>query len=549
MVHARLQPILLATAALLGAPPSNARGQSDFVSAWGDNFHGQIQVPPGLSGIRQVACGYNHTYALRLDGTLIGWGTNVNGQLNTPANLNDVRQVACGLYATYVVRHDGSIRGWGSVSSSNPASSGMTQVSCGRDHHYALRADGTLLSWGFNGDGQRATPAGLSSVTQVACGAVHTYALKNDGSLSGWGNNDYGQVNTPESVLPITQVACGLFHNCALRSDGSVVGWGFNDYGQVQIPASVTDAVGLACGFGHSCAILRDGTVMGWGFNGYQQAKAPPNLEGFTQISCGYFHTSAIRGFLDCDSNGVDDGYQATLTETWDLNGDRALDVCQGGAGFDMISTDLGVPQAGQALSWTFTNLPQIPAAAPQLIIEARGDLDASNEFITVQLDGLVFGRVFETGGAACSNGVSRAIIAIPRVQWEVESWDRLTADDALEVTLTPSAAVEALDCDGSVTVRLRYLAGDDCDNEGTMDGFQIAAGVPDENANLRIDLCERRKGDLDLSGAIDFGDVAMVMLLFGEENVEVGDIDGSGRVDFGDVAMLLLDFGPVQWP
>ena len=544
-----IQRIRLLSAAALLATHTVAWSQSDFLSAWGDNFHGQIQVPAGLSGVKQVACGYNHTYALKFDGSLIGWGTNVNGQINTPANLASVRQVACGLYSTYVVLNDGSIQGWGSAPSTKPATSGMTQMACGRDHHYAVRTDGTLFSWGFNGDGQRATPVGLSNVTQVACGAVHTYALKADGSLVGWGNNDYGQINTPESLLPITQVACGLFHNYAIRSDGSVVGWGFNDYGQVQTPAQATGVAKMACGYAHSVAIRHDGTVLGWGFNGYQQATAPPNLEGFSQISCGYFHTAGVRALLDCDVNGVDDGLQVTLPESWDLNNDRVIDVCQGGRSFDEISPDLGVPVAGGTFTHTFTNLPQIPAEAPQLIIEARGDFDASNEFITVQLDGLTFGRVFETTGVACSSGVSRGTISIPRVRWEIENWDKLTADGTMSVTLIPSSVVEDSGCNGSLTVRLRYLAGDDCDNEGTMDGLQIAAGMPDENANLRLDACELRKGDLDLSGTIDFGDVALLMLLFGEEGAPYGDLDASNRIDFGDVALLLLDFGPVQWP
>ena len=548
MADRRFQTNWLLTTTTLLAAHTVAMGQSDFLSAWGDNFHGQIQVPAGLSGVKQVSCGYNHTYALKFDGSLVGWGTNVNGQINTPANLSGIRQVACALYSTYVVLNDGSIQGWGSAYT-KPATSSMTQMACGRDHYYALRTDGTLFSWGFNGDRQRATPVGLSNVTQVACGAVHTYALKTDGSLVGWGNNDYGQINTPTSALPITQVACGLFHNYAIRSDGSVVGWGFNDYEQVNTPEQATRVAKIACGYAHSVAILEDGTLLGWGFDGYRQATAPPNLDGFSQISCGYFHTAGVRSFIDCDSNGVDDGSQVTLPDSWDLNQDRAIDICQGGVGFDEISPDLGVPVAGEALTYTFTNLPQIPAAAPQLIVEARGDFDASNEFITVQLDGLNFGRVFETDGVACSNGVSRGTISVPRVRWEVESWDKLTADGALSVTLLPSSMVEDAGCDGSLRVRLRYLAGDDCDNDGTMDGFQIAAGMPDENANLRLDLCEQRKGDLDLNGMIDFGDIALLMLFFGEEGVPYGDMDANNRIDFGDVALLLLDFGTLQWP
>ena len=81
------------------------------------------------------------------------------------------------------------------------------------------------------------------------------------------------------------------------------------------------------------------------------------------------------------------------------------------------------------------------------------------------------------------------------------------------------------------------------------MDAFQISTGAPDDNGNGRLDACEWTKGDLDLNGLIDFGDVAILMLYYGELNPIFGDLDSSGRVDFGDVALMLLNFGPVQWP
>ncbi len=48
---------------------------------------------------------------------------------------------------------------------------------------------------------------------------------------------------------------------------------------------------------------------------------------------------------------------------------------------------------------------------------------------------------------------------------------------------------------------------------------------------------------DLDGNGAVDFGDVALVMLSMGEIGGAM-DVDGSGIVDFGDVAILLLEMG-----
>ena len=49
--------------------------------------------------------------------------------------------------------------------------------------------------------------------------------------------------------------------------------------------------------------------------------------------------------------------------------------------------------------------------------------------------------------------------------------------------------------------------------------------------------------GDLDASGVVDFGDVAVLLLAMGESDPAY-DLDGSGLVDFGDIALLLLVFG-----
>jgi hypothetical protein len=51
--------------------------------------------------------------------------------------------------------------------------------------------------------------------------------------------------------------------------------------------------------------------------------------------------------------------------------------------------------------------------------------------------------------------------------------------------------------------------------------------------------------GDLDDSGMIDSGDIAIMLLMFGDTN-SPGDLDHSGDVDSGDVSLLLLWMGDV---
>ena len=49
---------------------------------------------------------------------------------------------------------------------------------------------------------------------------------------------------------------------------------------------------------------------------------------------------------------------------------------------------------------------------------------------------------------------------------------------------------------------------------------------------------------DLDCTGTVDSGDVAILLLDFGPCGGCPTDLDGSGVVDFGDVALALLSFG-----
>ncbi|MGA1265861.1 MAG: hypothetical protein ACO32J_01635, partial [Phycisphaerales bacterium] len=76
----------LAAAIILGFA-ERAWGQTTQIVGWGYNGNGQINTPSNLTGVTQIACGYEHTYALKSDGTLVGWGWNGDGQINTPGNL------------------------------------------------------------------------------------------------------------------------------------------------------------------------------------------------------------------------------------------------------------------------------------------------------------------------------------------------------------------------------------------------------------------------------------------------------------------------------
>ena len=351
---------------------------------WGRNSYGQIgdntttnrSTPvttlAGGANWKQVSCGYNHTLAVKTDGTLWTWGRNSTGQLgvnNTTNRLTPVttfaggtnwKQVSCGSRHTTAIKTDGTLWTWGTNSSAQLGDNTSTnrstpvttfaggtnwkQVACGQDHTAAIKTDGTLLTWGRNLSGQlgdntttdRSTPvttfAGGTNWKQVAGGGdSHTAAIKTDGTLWTWGWNLFGQLGdntTTSRNTPVTtfaggtnwkQISGGDLHTSAIKTDGTLWTWGRNLSGQLgdntttQRNTPVTTFVGgtnwkqVSGGDSHTAAIKTDGTLWTWGTNSSAQlgdntvtTRSTPvtTFAGGTnwkQVACGGYHTTAIK--------------------------------------------------------------------------------------------------------------------------------------------------------------------------------------------------------------------------------------------------------------
>jgi fibronectin type 3 domain-containing protein len=85
--------------------------------------------------------------------------------------------------------------------------------------------------------------------------------------------------------------------------------------------------------------------------------------------------------------------------------------------------------------------------------------------------------------------------------------------------------------------------AGDTTEDE-TTDGEStdptIAPATIDLDQNGEPDLCQLRRGDLDLNGRLDEADLALLLTMIGEEPMlGFGDLNGDGVIDGGDVQVL----------
>lgn len=346
------------------------------------------------AGVKQIAAGTSHTVVLMDDGTVKAFGSNACGQLGIAANsgtsnpnpvptaipgLTGVKQVTAGDQHSLALMDDGTVKAFGynhygqlgiaenshtmnpnPVPTTIPGLSGVKQIASGYFSSFALMEDGTVMSFGRNRYGElgvsansgtnnaNPTPSkipGLTGAKAVRGGGLHTLVIMNDNTVKAFGYNKYGQLGfsanngteypfqyptTIPNLSGVMDISAGYYHTIALMIDGTVKTFGYNRYGQLgntknvnttspnltptTIP-NISNAIGVAAGYDHSLVQMSDGTVRAFGFNSYGQigkgANSIPNaspsniaeLFGVGQIAAGAHHSlvmlqdGTVKGF------------------------------------------------------------------------------------------------------------------------------------------------------------------------------------------------------------------------------------------------------------
>ncbi len=245
------------------------------VWAWGYNGNGQLgddsygnRATPvqvvGLTNVAAISAGNRFSMALKQDGTVWGWGHNYSGQLGngiangekkTPVqtqNLSGVTAISAGFEHTLALKGDGTLWAWGrnafgqlgigssvskvSLPQQITALSSVTRCTAGTEHSLAVLSNGTVQAWGYNnwgqlGDGTNTnsnlpvTVSGLSGVVALSA-ENHSLALTAAGEVWGWGYNG-GRIgdgttihrDTPVQVVGISganAIDAGTYHSMAL---------------------------------------------------------------------------------------------------------------------------------------------------------------------------------------------------------------------------------------------------------------------------------------------------------------------------------------------
>jgi hypothetical protein len=463
------------------------------VVAWGANFWGECDVPPGLSDVIDILAS-GRSVALKPDGSLIGWGAGEGGLDNNlysqgPSGPEDIIAIAAGGYHRWeslLLKSDRTVIAFGHQPPSNLRD--VVAISVGEEHSLALRKDGTVVSWGYS----TPPPDGLTGIIAIAAGAYHDLALKSDGTIVGWGGDP-----VPSNLSDVVAIDAGDTHSLALRQDGTVVAWGQNDRGQCNVPPGLDSVVAIACGYYHNLALKSDGTVVAWGWNDDFQCEVPAGLDHVIAIAAGFVHSLALKSDGTVTAWGAEQTFGGIPNpNTWVLS--------QVPADLDTVSAVAAALDGSLALIGT-VNQPPVAALYPLATVR--------NKPASVPLFDL---------HRICSD----------------PDWDSFIITDIVP----DSVAGGQVEKDGNMLVYTppENFVGQDSftytirDNRGATSQGTVRVNVLDNQ-----DVC-----DVNHDGCVDRSDLALLMAKIQAHSSDLTyDLNIDGKIDIADARFLVLHF------
>lgn len=238
------------------------------VVATGSNQYGQCNVS-GWSNVVSVSAGSGHTVALKADGTVVAAGWNKDDQCNV-SGWRDIVAVSAGGNHTVGLKADGTVvaTGFSKHDRCNTGSwSNVVAISAGSDHTVALKADGTVVATGYS-ENEQCDVGEWTNIKAIATGTEHTVGLKADGTVLVAGDNRHGECDV-EGWSNVRMILAKDFHTIAITNDGKILTTGLNDLGQNDI--GNLSFVGISTGWSHTAVLHADGTVTAIGDNAQGQ--------------------------------------------------------------------------------------------------------------------------------------------------------------------------------------------------------------------------------------------------------------------------------------
>ena len=229
----------------------------------------------------------------------------------------------------------------------------------------------------------------------------------------------------------------------------------------------------------------------------------------------------------DCNTNGVPDDHDITSGTSEDCNENGIPDECDIASGFSEDCDTDGVPDDCVVLFFSDTSsqleplgdgvpqsyavtAPPVAGAEVELLFEAIGDLWDLNEYVTVDINGVLIGHVFAEGASDCPTEPDIGQLAISADTYNAA----MNGGDAV-IGMVASPAVNPAWCPESyivVTLQYQAITAGDCNASGLPDLCDIALGYSEDlNGNGIPDECESSlicSGDSNCDGAISWRDI-----------------------------------------
>ncbi|ETV87748.1 hypothetical protein H257_01218 [Aphanomyces astaci] len=286
-------------------PEYTPRSTSTVIDLNGVTSRGPPLHPPrGSSAVWKIAAGESYACAVSQNGSLYSWGVGISGRLGHGKSLEGiinadadhpsrvmalqsvfVKDVACAFDHSAAVSVDGHVYSWGS------ASTGKLGVGLLDDSYEQFAMYPMLVPF-----------PNRKRFRQVSCGRAHTGAVSTDGDLYMWGCANGGRLGLGERVqdmvvvptlvvslarVLVAQVSCGNSHsaltteirvdvdgNVETISGGDVYVCGssgplmhFTPTWSIVSKLRGTPVRDVCCGFGHTAAVTLSGELYTWGQN------------------------------------------------------------------------------------------------------------------------------------------------------------------------------------------------------------------------------------------------------------------------------------------
>ena len=231
------------------------------VVAVGDNEYGQCDVSE-WTDIVAISGTDTNTVGLKADGTVVVAGDNEDGQCNV-SDWTDIMAICSGI-PTVGLKTDGTVITTRDREIKVSDWTNIAEICKENGRIVGLKTDGTVVATGFNRDGQ-CDVSGWTDIVAISAGLRHTAGLKADGTVVAVGDNYHGQCDV-SNWTDIVAISAGGQHTVGLKADGTVVAVGENHAGQCNV-SGWTDIVSIWASAWNTVGLKADGTVVAVGDN------------------------------------------------------------------------------------------------------------------------------------------------------------------------------------------------------------------------------------------------------------------------------------------